>query len=102
MFHLRYDRVVRIAVDVKMARQTLPQVRKSLNSSTQLEVWLVENEVRRLAQNVNIDMPEVGIFDNPSPNAFATGWNKNKALVAGIDRATTNDEQRRSRSGTCP
>ena len=27
-------------------------------------------------------MPEVGIFDNPSPNAFATGWNKNKALVA--------------------
>ena len=49
--------------------------------STQLEVWLVET-VRRLAQNVNIDMPEVGIFENPSPNAFATGWNKNKALVA--------------------
>ena len=49
--------------------------------ATQLEVWLVET-VRRLAQNVNIDMPEVGIFDNPSPNAFATGWNKNKALVA--------------------
>ena len=38
--------------------------------------------VRRLATNVNIEMPEVGIFDNPSPNAFATGWNKNKALVA--------------------
>ena len=49
--------------------------------ATQLEVWLVET-VRRLAQNVNIDMPEVGIFENPSPNAFATGWNKNKALVA--------------------
>ena len=47
----------------------------------QMEVWLVET-VRKQAQMVNIDMPEVGIFDNPSPNAFATGWNKNKALVA--------------------
>lgn len=27
-------------------------------------------------------MPEVGIFDSPEPNAFATGANKNKALVA--------------------
>lgn len=49
--------------------------------TSQMEVWLVET-VRKQAQMVNIDMPEVGIFDNPSPNAFATGWNKNKALVA--------------------
>ena len=27
-------------------------------------------------------MPEVGVFDHPSPNAFATGWNRNNALVA--------------------
>src|SRR5690554_7051603 len=27
-------------------------------------------------------MPEVGIFSSPMPNAFATGWNRNKALVA--------------------
>jgi heat shock protein HtpX len=27
-------------------------------------------------------MPEVGIFDSPSPNAFATGANRNSALVA--------------------
>ena len=27
-------------------------------------------------------MPEVGIFDSPEPNAFATGANKNSALVA--------------------
>lgn len=62
--------------------------------TTQLEVWLVET-VRRLAQNVNIDMPEVGIFDNPSPNAFATGWNKNKALVAvstGLLQSMNKDE----------
>lgn len=51
------------------------------NPSNPMEVWLVET-VRRQAEAVKIDMPEVGIFDNPSPNAFATGWNKNKALVA--------------------
>jgi len=27
-------------------------------------------------------MPEVGIFNSPAPNAFATGMNKNAALVA--------------------
>ena len=27
-------------------------------------------------------MPEVGIFPSEAPNAFATGWNKNDALVA--------------------
>lgn len=51
------------------------------NPVTDSEIWLV-NTVKRLADNVNIDMPEVGIFNNPQPNAFATGWNKNKALVA--------------------
>lgn len=38
--------------------------------------------VQSLAQKANIGMPEVGIYDSPEPNAFATGWNKNKALVA--------------------
>ena len=40
-------------------------------------------------------MPEVGIFDNPQPNAFATGWNKNDALVAvstGLLNTMTPDE----------
>ena len=27
-------------------------------------------------------MPEVGIFDSPTPNAFATGARRNAALVA--------------------
>ena len=45
------------------------------------EVWLVET-VRRQAQVAGIGMPEVGIFDSPEPNAFATGANKNAALVA--------------------
>jgi heat shock protein HtpX len=38
--------------------------------------------VARLAENANIKMPEVGIFPAAQPNAFATGWNKNSALVA--------------------
>ena len=45
------------------------------------EVWLVET-VRRQAQAAGIGMPEVAIFDSPEPNAFATGMNKNAALVA--------------------
>ena len=45
------------------------------------ERWLVDT-VRRQAQQAGIGMPEVAIFDSPDPNAFATGWNRNKALVA--------------------
>jgi heat shock protein HtpX len=46
-----------------------------------VERWIVET-VRAQAQEAGIGMPEVGIFDSPEPNAFATGANKNKALVA--------------------
>ncbi|MCL1623643.1 protease HtpX [Moraxella sp. Tifton1] len=45
------------------------------------EQWLIDT-VAKQVQMVGIGMPEVGIFDNPQPNAFATGWNKNQALVA--------------------
>jgi heat shock protein HtpX len=45
------------------------------------EQWLVDT-VKRQAQQANIGMPEVGIFNAPEPNAFATGMNRNKALVA--------------------
>jgi heat shock protein HtpX len=45
------------------------------------EIWLV-NTVKRLAQNAGIGMPEVGIFNSATPNAFATGANRNHALVA--------------------
>jgi heat shock protein HtpX len=38
--------------------------------------------VERQTQKVGIGMPEVGIFNHDSPNAFATGWNKSNALVA--------------------
>ena len=45
------------------------------------EQWLVDT-VRRQARQANIGMPEVGIFNAPEPNAFATGMNRNNALVA--------------------
>ncbi len=43
--------------------------------------WLV-NTVRALAAQARIGMPEVGVFDHPQPNAFATGARRNAALVA--------------------
>lgn len=49
--------------------------------TTPFEHWLIDL-VRRQSEQAGIRMPEVGIFDQPDPNAFATGWNKNDALVA--------------------
>ena len=45
------------------------------------EYWLV-NTVKRQAEQAGIGMPEVGIYDSPEMNAFATGANRNEALVA--------------------
>src|SRR5215216_893108 len=45
------------------------------------EAWLM-NKISNLAQRRNIGMPEVGVYESEDPNAFATGWNKNSALVA--------------------
>jgi heat shock protein HtpX len=38
--------------------------------------------VARLARDAGVGMPEVGVFDSPEPNAFATGYSRNAALVA--------------------
>jgi heat shock protein HtpX len=45
------------------------------------EAWLVET-VRQQAEAAGITMPEVGIFNSPDMNAFATGARRNAALVA--------------------
>lgn len=58
------------------------------------ERWLVET-VRRQAERAGIGMPEVAIYDAPDVNAFATGMNKNSALVAvstGLLNNMTRDE----------
>lgn len=45
------------------------------------ERWLIDT-VRRYSAEAGIGMPEVGIFETPEVNAFATGMNKNSSLVA--------------------
>ncbi|MCE8020190.1 protease HtpX [Halomonas sp. MCCC 1A11036] len=49
--------------------------------SNSTEKWLLDT-VAELSQQAGIEMPEVGIFPAQQSNAFATGWNKNDALVA--------------------
>lgn len=58
------------------------------------QTWLVDT-VKRQAEKAGIGMPEVAIYDSPEINAFATGMNKNNALVAvstGLLRSMTQDE----------
>ena len=49
--------------------------------SNMTERWLVDT-VKRQAEKAGIGMPEVAVYDAPEINAFATGWNRNDALVA--------------------
>jgi heat shock protein HtpX len=45
------------------------------------ERWLLDT-VRRQADRAGIGMPEVAVYEAEDINAFATGWNRNAALVA--------------------
>lgn len=51
------------------------------NPRSRDEQWLLDT-VKELSSKAGIKMPEVGIFPSHSSNAFATGWNRNDALVA--------------------
>lgn len=58
------------------------------------EQWLYST-VKRQAEKAGIGMPEVGIYDAPEINAFATGASRNNSLVAvstGLLRAMSRDE----------
>lgn len=58
------------------------------------EMWLLQT-VERQARAAGIGMPEVAVYEAPEPNAFATGANKNAALVAvstGLLRNMSQDE----------
>ena len=62
--------------------------------SNEAERWLVAT-VQRQAERAGIGMPEVAIYDSPDINAFATGANRNNALVAvstGLLRSMSRDE----------
>jgi heat shock protein HtpX len=63
---------------------------------TEQERWLVQT-VAELAKKADIGVPEVGIFPAQQSNAFATGWNRNNALVAvsaGLLQRFSRDEVR--------
>jgi len=58
------------------------QVLNPENPGGPTERWLVDT-VHRLARNAGLKtMPEVGYYESPDPNAFATGPTRNSALVA--------------------
>ncbi len=62
--------------------------------TSEIEQWLVST-VRRQSEAAGIKMPEVGIYDAPDINAFATGPTRNNALVAvstGLLRSMSRDE----------
>jgi heat shock protein HtpX len=42
----------------------------------------LEEDVRELAEQAGLPMPKIAVIPNPAPNAFATGRNPNKAVVA--------------------
>jgi len=65
----------------KWTAKRMMGVRVIETPQTETEHWLV-NTVGRLAGQAGVSMPEVGIFDSPDMNAFATGARRNAALVA--------------------
>ncbi len=71
---------VSLAISKWMARRMMG-VRVIDQPRNESETWLLET-VRRQAQIAGIGMPEVGYFDSPAPNAFATGARRDRALVA--------------------
>ncbi|HEV7138351.1 MAG TPA: protease HtpX [Steroidobacteraceae bacterium] len=76
--------MARNAMGVRIIGQPATGSRRSAapgGISASAEQWLV-GVVARLARAAGIGMPEVGVFDSPQPNAFATGYNRDAALVA--------------------
>jgi len=71
---------ISLAISKWMAKRSMGvRVIESPTNST--EQWLVST-VRAQAQAAGIAMPEVGIFESPEPNAFATGARRDASLVA--------------------
>jgi len=60
--------------------------------SASSEEKLVYKTVESIAQKNGITMPEVGIYESPEVNAFATGATRNSSLVA-VSRGLLNQMQ---------
>ncbi|NBC03183.1 MAG: M48 family metalloprotease, partial [Bacteroidetes bacterium] len=71
---------VSLLLSKKMAKWSMG-VKMVESPQNSREEWLVRT-IERQAKDAGIGMPEVGVFDAQQANAFATGSNRNKALVA--------------------
>ena len=71
---------ISLALSKWMAKRSMG-VRVIDHPGNATEQWLV-SVVANHARAAGIGMPEVGIFDSPQPNAFATGARRDAALVA--------------------
>jgi heat shock protein HtpX len=69
-----------LAISKWMAKRSMG-VRVIERPTNAAESWLLDT-VGRQAKAAGIGMPEVGIFESPTPNAFATGMRRDQALVA--------------------
>jgi len=84
---------ISLAISKWMAKRSMG-VQVIENPAHPQERWLVDT-VAKQAENAGIGMPEVGIFQSDTVNAFATGMSRNNALVAvstGLLQAMTADE----------
>ncbi len=85
--------VISLAISKWSAKRAM-NVHVIENPQNQTEQWLLAL-VAKQAKEAGIGMPEVGIFETPEPNAFATGMSRNNALVAvstGLLQAMSADE----------
>jgi heat shock protein HtpX len=84
---------ISLAISKWMAKKSMGvQVIETPSSST--EFWLLET-IRKYSAEAGIKMPEVGIYEAPDVNAFATGMSRNSSLIAvstGLLRQMTREE----------
>lgn len=72
--------IISLLISKWMAKKTM-NVQLIEHARNADEQWLIDT-VTRLSQKAGIKTPEIGIFPAQESNAFATGWNRNAALVA--------------------
>ncbi|MGN0909257.1 MAG: protease HtpX [Succinivibrio sp.] len=75
-----FGSIVSLLISKSVVKASM-RVRTITSPRTQDEAWLL-SEVSMIAKRKGVAMPEVGIYPSEEMNAFATGWNRDAALVA--------------------